>query len=244
MPASRERPHQAAREGADVGAPVPADLGLVAHAAERHAHELAAERAGDRLADRGLAGAGGADQREDRPGLRVGLDAAVLAQLAHREVLDDAVLDVLKARVVGVQHRARPGGVEVLLRALGPRQRDQPVEVGADHRGLAGLLAHPLQATELLQGLLLDFLGHLCGLDLGAVLIDDRALVLAQLLADRLHLLAQEVVALLLLRAVLHVLADALAHLQLGERLALQLHRQLQAVADVERAQQLDLLRV
>jgi len=33
---------------------------------------------------------------------------------------------------------------------------------------------------------------------------------------------AQEVVALLLLSALLHVLADALAHLQLGEALALQ----------------------
>ena len=47
--------------------------------------------------------------------------------------------------------------------------------------------------------------------------------VLAQLLADRLHLLAQEVLALLLLGAGLDVVADALAHLQLGEPLALQL---------------------
>src|SRR2546422_3983068 len=44
-------------ERADVRAPVPADLRLVAHAAEGHAHELTAGRAGDRLADRGLAGA-------------------------------------------------------------------------------------------------------------------------------------------------------------------------------------------
>jgi hypothetical protein len=132
----------------------------------------------------------------------------------------------------------------VLVGALGPRHRDQPVQVGADHRGLARLLAHPLQAAELLERLLFDFLGHLGGLDLGAVLVGDRALVLAELLADRLHLLAQEVLALLLLGALLDVLADALAHLQLGQRLALQLDRQLQAVGDVERAQQLDLLLV
>ena len=67
-PGVAQRAHQAARERADVGAPVAADLGLVAHAAERHADELAPGRAGDRLADRGLAGAGRADQGEDRAG--------------------------------------------------------------------------------------------------------------------------------------------------------------------------------
>ncbi len=82
------------------------------------------------------------------------------------------------------------------------------------------------------------------GLDLGAVLLGQRALVLAELLADRLHLLAQEVLALLLLRTVLHVLADALADLQLGQGLALQLDGELQTVGDVDRAQQLDLLLV
>ena len=45
-----------------------ADLGLVADAAEGDADELAAERARDRLAERGLADAGRADQREHRAG--------------------------------------------------------------------------------------------------------------------------------------------------------------------------------
>ena len=178
------------------------------------------------------------------PGLGVGLDPALLAQLAHRQVLGDAVLDVLEAGVVGVEHRARRDRVEVLLGALAPRHRDQPVEVGADHARLARLLAHPLEAGELLERLLLDLLGHLGVLDLRAVLVGDRRLVLAELLADRVHLLAQEVLALLLLGALLHVLADALAHLQLGQALALQLDGQLEALGHVERAQQLDLLLV
>jgi hypothetical protein len=42
---------QPARQGADVRAPVAADLGLVAHAAQRHADELPAEGTCDRLAD-------------------------------------------------------------------------------------------------------------------------------------------------------------------------------------------------
>ena len=57
---------EAAGQRADVRAPVAANLGLVAHAAERHAHELAAERPRDRLADRRLAGARRPDQGEDR----------------------------------------------------------------------------------------------------------------------------------------------------------------------------------
>ena len=94
------------------------------------------------------------------------------------------------------------------------------------------------------SGLLVDRLGHLGLLDLRAVLLGDRGVVLAQLLADRVHLLAQEVLALLLLGALLDVLADALAHLQLGQALALELDRQLEALGDVERPQQLDLLLV
>ena len=61
------------------------------------------------------------------------------------------------------------------------------------------------------------------------------AVVLAELLADRVHLAAQEVLALLLLRARLDVVADALAHLQLGQPVALQLQRQRQALDHVER---------
>ena len=52
-----------ARQRADIGAAVAADLGLVAHAAERHAHELAVGGARDGLAERGLA-----DARAGRPG--------------------------------------------------------------------------------------------------------------------------------------------------------------------------------
>ena len=70
-----------------------------------------------------------------------------------------------------------------------------------------------------------------------------RAVVLAQLLADRVHLAAQEVLALLLLRAVLDVLADALAHLQLGQPLVLELQRQREPLDDVERFEELQLLR-
>ena len=86
---------------ADIGAAMTADLGLVAHAAERHAHEFAARRLRDRLAERGLADAGRADQAQDRSGQLVG------ARL-HRQILDDAVLDLLKPIVIVVEHGLAP----------------------------------------------------------------------------------------------------------------------------------------
>ncbi len=141
-----QRAHQPARQRTDVGAPVPADLRLVADAAERHPDELAVERARDRLADRGLARAGRPDQREDRAGALVLLDPALLAQLADREVLDDAVLDVLQPVVVGVEDLTRVLRVEALLRRLAPRHGEEPVEVRADHLRLGALLAHALEA--------------------------------------------------------------------------------------------------
>ena len=94
---------------ADVGAPVAADLGLVVDAAEAHADELAAHRPGDALAERGLADAGRA-RRSSRIGLRI-----VSASAAHREVLEDPLLDLLEAVVVLVEDRARLLDVEVVV---------------------------------------------------------------------------------------------------------------------------------
>ncbi len=146
--------------------------------------------------------------------------------------------------MVGIQHRTRGDGVQALVRALAPRHGDQPIQVGANHARLACLLAHPLEPRELLVGLLANLVGHRRLVDLGPVLLRDGSVVLVQLLADRIHLLAQEVLALLLLSALLHVLADALADLELGEALALQPHGQLEPVGHIGRAQQLDLLLV
>ena len=160
----------------------------------------------------------------------------------HSQVLRDAVLDVLEARVVGVEHLAGGHRIELLVRALAPRHGDQPVQVGPDHRRLAGLLAHALEPAELLRGLLAHLVGHARLGDLAAVLLRDRAGVLAQLALDRLHLLAQEVLALLRLRAGLDVLADLLAQLQLREPLALDLDGELDPLGHVERLEHLDLL--
>ena len=88
---------EAARQRADVGAPVAADLGLVAHAAERDAHEAAGRwRPAMDCPSEVLPTPGGADEAEDAA-------ARVALELEHRDVLEDALLDVLEAVVVGVE---------------------------------------------------------------------------------------------------------------------------------------------
>ena len=144
--------------------------------------------------------------------------------------------------MVGVEHLARGRRVEPLVRAVAPRHRQQPVEVGADHRRLAAGLAHALEPAELALGLLADVVGHLRLVDLRLVLLDHRGVVLAQLLADRLHLLAQEVLALLCLGAGLDVVANPLADLELGQAVALQRDRQLEPLGDVDRLEQTQLV--
>ena len=100
------------------------------------------------------------------------------------------------------------------------------------------MLALALEPPQLLLGLLGDRLRHLGLGDLALVLPDQVGLVLAELLADRLHLFAQEVVALLFLGAGLDVVADLAAHLQLGQALALQLDRDPQSLGHVDGLQQ------
>ena len=93
-----DRPHDASGQRADVRTPVAADLRLVPDTAERDPDELAAHGVRDGLAERGLADAGRADQGQHGTAAPAADDAeaAVGAALAHREVLGDALLHVLR----------------------------------------------------------------------------------------------------------------------------------------------------
>ena len=198
-----------AGHGADIGPAMAAHLGLVAHAAQRHAHEVAPRRLRDGLAERGLAHAGRPDQAQDRP---LDLRAAAL----DRQVLDDPLLDLLEAEVVGVEHLLRLDDVVADLGALLPGDGEHPVEVVAHHRRLGAHRRHAAELLEFLQRLLARFLRQLGGLDprleLGGFVL--AVLALAEFLLDRLELLVQVVLALRLLHLPLHAVADALLHLQ------------------------------
>ena len=112
----------AARHRADVRAPMTANLRFVAHAAERHAHELAAERARDRSAERRLAHTWRPNETENRT-------IEPLDEREHADVVEHALLHVVEPVVILVEHLPRVRDVEHVVGALGPRQRDDPVEV-------------------------------------------------------------------------------------------------------------------
>ena len=130
----------------DIGAAVAADLGLVVHAAQADPDELAAQRLGDALAQRGLARARRAGEAEDRA-------LHVLLELADGQVFEDPLLDLLEVVVVGVEDLAGPAEVEPVAAGLAPGQDRQPVEVGPDDRVLGRAGVHAGEPLELALGL-------------------------------------------------------------------------------------------
>ena len=75
--------------------------------------------------------------------------AALLLQLAHGQVLEDAVLDLLQIVVIFVEHLARPHDVQVVFGDLVPGQLDHPFQVGLDQAVLGSLGRHHAQARQL-----------------------------------------------------------------------------------------------
>ena len=115
-----------ARQRANVGAPVPAHLGLVMHAAQRHAHKLAAQRLGDRLAQRCFAHTRRSHQAQNGA-------VACGVEFAHRQKFHNALLDFVQPKVIVVQQLPGARHVNVVRRRGFPGQFDQPVQVGAHH---------------------------------------------------------------------------------------------------------------
>ena len=129
----------AARQGADVGAPVAADVRLVAHAAEGDAVEAAARGVRDGAAQGRLAHAGRADEAEQRA-------LALGPELAHAQVFEDAVLDLGAVVVVPVEHLARVHQVHADLRGLVPRQLAEPLQEVGGHALLGRAGRHAVRA--------------------------------------------------------------------------------------------------
>ena len=142
-----------AGQGADIGAAMAADLGLVMRAAEADADEFAPGGARDALAQRGLADAGRPDKAQDRA-------AAVRVELVDRQEFENAPLDLREAVMVLVEDPARFGDVDRRLVLGLPRQFDQPFEIGAGHRVFAGRLGHAFEPRQLLLRVRLDLFRH------------------------------------------------------------------------------------
>ena len=98
------------------------NLCFVAHAPERHAHELPPECARDRPTQRRLAYARWADEAENR-------SLHVPHQRQHPDVVEDAVLHFLETIMILVEHPPSVCDVEDVVAALGPRQAENPIDV-------------------------------------------------------------------------------------------------------------------
>ena len=125
---------------------------------------------------------------------------------------------------------------------LAPRQVGDRVEPVAHPRLLGILLAHALEPVELLVDRGTHRVGQLLVGELRAVLRDDVVVAFAELLADRVHLPAQQHLALLLVEVVADLGADLVLQLEIGERLAHPREHELEPRFDVDRLQQLDSL--
>ena len=119
----------------------------------------------------------------------------------HGQVLDDAVLDVVQPVVVGVEDLAGRLQVGGVLGRDVPRQVQHGVQPGADPAALGALLAGAFQLADLAQRGLAHLLGQVGGLDAGPVVVGPVGFALAELLADRGQLLAQQEFLLRLLHA-------------------------------------------
>ncbi len=224
-----------AGQRADVGAAMAANFGFVAHAAQRHANELAARGLGDAHAQRGLAHARRPDEAQDRA-LRV------LHQLADGEELKDALLDLLQPVVIFVERLLGDFDVADFLRALLPRHRQQPVEVVARDGRLGRHRRHGFQLLQLLQRLLVRFARHAGGVDLLLQLVELALLAAAQFLLDGLDLLVEVVLFLGALHLALDARLDGAVHVELFDLDVEHVADAVQPLGGIEDLQQLLLL--
>ena len=201
--------HDATGHGAHVGAAVAPDLAFVMHAAQGDARVLAPQGPGDGLAQGRLAHARGAHETQDGA-------AEIGLQLAYRQEFQQAVLDLGQPEVILVQHGLGLLEIEVVLGHLAPGQFGHPLQVGARHRGFAGIRMHAFQLLEVALDFDQRLLGHL---QLGQPVAERRDFLgqlraLAQLLLDGLELLAQVVLPLALVHLAAGFHGDFLLYLQ------------------------------
>ena len=124
-----QRAHDLAGLGAGKRAAHATQLAGIGGARDADAHVRAVQGSRHGGAERGLAGAGRADEAQCGA-WEIGLE------LAHREVLDDALLGLRQAEMLALEDLLDPAQVGVLAGGALPRKRPQPLEIGPHLRGL------------------------------------------------------------------------------------------------------------
>ena len=171
-------------------------------AAQRDADVLASEGIGNGLAERSLTHARRPIEADDG-GLHV------LAQLQHGQMLDDAFLHLLQPIVIAVEGTLGVLHIQIVLGVFVPRQAEECLQVVELHVVVGRLGVGALQLDDLFLEQLGDLVVPL--LQLGSIAHLGDVLVLhaaPQLVLDVLHLLHEEVLALLLAQFLLGTLLD------------------------------------
>ena len=196
----------ASGHGSDVGAPVSAYLGLVVQSAQAGPDVLALQCRCYAAPQRGLADARWAVEAEDGR-------LHVAPELQHGQVLQYALLDLLHAVVVGVEHALGVLYVQVVLGVFLPGQLQYGLQVVQLDVVVGALRVDALQLGESVEEGLAGVLWHLLGLHALAQLFG----VLggagsAQFVLYVLNLLLQEPFALLAVHLHVCLLQDAVLH--------------------------------
>ncbi len=126
----------------------------------------------------------------------------------HRDVVEDAVLDLLEAVVIFVEHAARVIDIEDVVGALGPWHAEQPVEVVAPDRAFRRHGRRAAQLAQLALRACLHRLRQRPPVDLGLELSEIVAVVLAQLAIDCPELLLEIELALILEQRAADIVID------------------------------------
>ncbi len=201
----------AAGQGADVGAPMTADLRFIRNAAKGNAHKVLIQRFGNRTADGSLAGSRRADEAEDRLAFLLRFEGL------NRDVFDNAVLRLLQAVVVAFQNFLGVLDVEVVFGfRVRPRKVEQPINVSprdADFRRHRG---HLRKAFEFLQRDRADVIIEAGFQDLFLQLREFTAedVAFAEFVLNGFLLFAQVILALGAVYFVLNFLADLILKLE------------------------------
>ena len=163
--------------------------------------------------------------------------AALLEQLSHREVLEDALLRFLEPVVPRVERGLHLLERDVLVaRARVPRQREHPLDVVPQHLVFARRRRERAQPLRLAPRFLRDALREVGRVDLAQELLRValRRVALAQLGANRLQLLPEIELAMVLLDLHLRLLPDLLEHRRAGDFLLPSKGDELEPRGDVE----------
>src|SRR5580658_7002 len=221
-----------AGQGADIGAAMAADFGLVAHSAKRHADEFSTRGLGDRHTQRSLAHTRRSDEAKNRT-------LGIFHQLPYGEKFENAFLDLFQPVVIFVQNFFSARDVADFLGALFPRNGQQPVEIVARNRGLGRHGRHGFELLQFLQRLVLHVFRHAGGFDFLFQFVEFTLFAATQFLLNRLDLLVEVILFLRFLHLPLHSRLDGAVDVELFDLDIKHVGDAVQAFRRIENLQQL-----